>query len=759
MTKKIILVALMLLLMPALASAGLIIPLVATGNSTGTISPPGTVYATTAKTYTINATSGYTLNYVTNNGVTVPSNKISGSGPWTYVVPLSSSTQTVYVYFKLIPVQTPTILIASAPANVGVVLNTPQAISGQTSTISNLQPGTKAKFKWTSNPAAGAAFNPISSSVTSPAYILTSFTATTTGPFAATLTLTAPGATSSSTNVSITVQSPGAASSSFCLSCHNGWAEAIAYLGSPHAAAAQGPSCQSCHNPGITLPHPGYSTTDTTANPGLFYSCVTCHYPGSQIVSSWPPTGFEFHTAYNFTNACTECHDPHTTIFNGTIPYPHFANSTTSAQYVNPNISCDNCHVSAVDNSFNIYSANFQWAQSGKGNPVSPAYMAFQFQSLGTSGANPGTSTANDCVRCHTTTGYINYVSSSFTNIAPFGPALGSREMIACSACHNPTPFDATFDRRSVGIHTGGPATNLQVYAYYGYSSGASGKEILTNVLANKGQSNLCIACHTGKVLGQNIQDIATVVGTTGAFWSNVSFICSHNMASAALLFEDASSVFPMGYEYRAGSSVPVANFAHPAVGDAQLGPCISCHMDGSVQKHLFTPISTATNGTISAITSTTCFTSNCHVSGSFTASFLQTQKSGYQAALAVAAAQLAARGIYYNASTPPYFFADQAFTTPTTNWNLNINGTNFGSNVMGAAFNLELLQSDGGAYTHNDWYTKRLLYDTIDFLDDGLENDSILTSIQNMCTTPNNVTCIDATTKANAQSYLFPRP
>jgi hypothetical protein len=181
--------------------------------------------------------------------------------------------------------------------------------------------------------------------------------------------------------------------------------------------------------------------------------------------------------------------------------------------------------------------------------------------------------------------------------------------------------------------------------------------------------------------------------------------------------------------------------------------------MDGSVKKHLFTPVSTATNGTIAAITSTTCFAANCHASGTFTASFLQAQKTGYQAALAVVAAQLAARGIYYNASISPYFFADQAFTTPTTNWNLTINGTKFGSNVMGAAFNLVLLQSDGGAYAHNDWYTKRLLYDTLDFLDDGIENDSILVTLQNMCTTPNNMACVDPTTLANAQSYLFPRP
>ncbi len=44
----------------------------------------------------------------------------------------------------------------------------------------------------------------------------------------------------------------------------------------------------------------------------------------------------------------------------------------------------------------------------------------------------------------------------------------------------------------------------------------------------------------------------------------------------------------------------------------------------------------------------------------------------------------------------------------------------------MGAAFNFNLLEHDPGAYAHNRIYTKRLIYDSIDWVDDGIMNYSV---------------------------------
>ena len=787
MIKKLGIALVMLFIMQGIACAGVVSTLVATGAASGSISPSGNLgYKTTAIPITITAGTDYTLDYVTRNGVKVQTT-VTGT-QWSYTVQPSSVTQLIYVYFKKGTSTNPPVsssnIIASAPAAISAAVNTPVTISGATSTILYLQSGTKAKFKWTSTTSPPVVtFSPISSSVTSPAYINTSFKATTFGIYTTTLTLTAPGAATSSTKVVVTVQPPGIPASVFCLSCHSGWTQAVAYSNSPHAAVTKGPSCQSCHNPGLNLKppvplnHPGYSPIDTAAKPGLYYSCVTCHYPGSTIVTSWPPAGFSFHSAYTNTNKCVLCHDPHTTVFNNNLPYPHFANSTTSAQFVNPNVACANCH-SAVDAqgtpSFNIYSANYQWAQSGKGNPKSPAYVTYQFKSMGTPApAKPATSTANDCVRCHTTTGYINYVSSELTNIAPFGPALGSREMIACSACHY-SPFNSdvdvntgtSFDRRVVGVDLLGNG-NLYVTGYYGYSSAQTGKTILTKVYDDKGDSNICITCHTGKAAGSNITSVAGKVGTNGSFWQNVQFMSPHYMGSAGILFQAAVRPTPplyipgfkIGYEYRAWNFYnPVIAFAHPGIGDGVQGPCVACHMDGSVRKHLFSPVSSS-RGVITAITSTTCDVQYCHANSvpSFNASFLQSKKDGYQASLTVVAALLAAKGIYFNPVVYPYFFTtsdplQQNFGTMTLDWTRTINSVKFGSDVMGAAFNLKLLQTDAGSWAHNDIYTKRLLYDTIDFLDDGNpNNNTVQTTINSMS--------IDQTIKTKALGYIWPRP
>ncbi|OGW42351.1 MAG: hypothetical protein A2010_08695 [Nitrospirae bacterium GWD2_57_9] len=67
--------------------------------------------------------------------------------------------------------------------------------------------------------------------------------------------------------------------------------------------------------------------------------------------------------------------------------------------------------------------------------------------------------------------------------------------------------------------------------------------------------------------------------------------------------------------------------------------------------------------------------------------------------------------------TTPDY--PVQAVDTDTT-------GNTTGKNNMGAAFNFNLLDHDPGAYAHNRYYAKRLIYDSIDWLDDNQMNYSV---------------------------------
>ena len=54
----------------------------------------------------------------------------------------------------------------------------------------------------------------------------------------------------------------------------------------------------------------------------------------------------------------------------------------------------------------------------------------------------------------------------------------------------------------------------------------------------------------------------------------------------------------------------------------------------------------------------------------------------------------------------------------------------------MGAAFNLNLLFRDYGGFAHNDLYAKRLIYDSIDWLDGGPEY-SVRTTLNSWYATP----------------------
>ena len=85
-------------------------------------------------------------------------------------------------------------------------------------------------------------------------------------------------------------------------------------------------------------------------------------------------------------------------------------------------------------------------------------------------------------------------------------------------------------------------------------------------------------------------------------------------------------------------------------------------------------------------------------------------------------AAQLANQGCYFG-SGHPYFFntpdpEQQTRANAFTAWTSH--------DQMGAAFNLNMLAHLPGATVHNRYYTKRLIYDAIDFLDDGAQNNSV---------------------------------
>ena len=115
------------------------------------------------------------------------------------------------------------------------------------------------------------------------------------------------------------------------------------------------------------------------------------------------------------------------------------------------------------------------------------------------------------------------------------------------------------------------------------------------------------------------------------------------------------------------------------------------------------------------------------------TANLLQQEKDLLHAALGAlesAMADSTLKPAFYFASAYPYIFADAGLTTAVTNWasyaDTSVNFEATGKPNMGAAFNFNLLEHDPGAFAHNSLYTRLLIFDSIDWLDNNVLDGSI---------------------------------
>ncbi|MDF1556360.1 MAG: hypothetical protein P1P84_25060, partial [Deferrisomatales bacterium] len=188
-------------------------------------------------------------------------------------------------------------------------------------------------------------------------------------------------------------------------------------------------------------------------------------------------------------------------------------------------------------------------------------------------------------------------------------------------------------------------------------------------------------------------------------------------------------------------------------------------------ESHLFLPVETdeATNR-ITAVTATVCGTASCHPG--LAGSEVQIWKHEYEGALGALQAALEARGIFFLPSYP-YFFNDHngdgvvptpgytfdhdgdAETDPIAEDNRSNGFTNWAGpygvdnwrNTMGAAFNYNLLEHDPGGYAHNDFYIKGLIWDSIDFIYNGVLDNDVPAALNNLG--------LDAATRAAALDYL----
>lgn len=531
-----------------------------------------------------------------------------------------------------------------------------------------------------------------------------------------------------------------------CIDCHQNVVSAVTgkliveEWKLSHHNTSNAAGCADCHDPepghptGCNLCHGGTPATPSThvsKNPDEDKKCDKCHSAANGL---FPRGSKSAH--YRKTDA--------------SVSFGGYSASYMSTNYVGKCRKCHNPH----DPSSNI-EYNRAWAESGHGEVTAGSRTSRDFKLYGTSqpanlaytNSSPSPSTTTDaavialatpvCVRCHTTTGFVNFISSNFLNVRPFGSSTDkTKEVTGCDACHT----NYSFTVRNVG----------PVKIYYNFSGATrvsagnpGGHAKIQNYsvsFPDLGSSSVCIPCHSGRGVGSQIK----LLSDMGIDFSKINNPSSHDYSGAALLTAKSGYEFA-GKEYVTGVG---SNTGHDSVGlSGGKGPCITCHMNKATKSdsHTFKPVihdsvqfslytsnltwsqvysvsnSSLSSFKIKAVTSQSCNTSGCHAN--LDAAELTSDKEGYISALAVLNKWVR---LVRNVPAKPQL-AFSAVSNPArsaTKWDYL--GTGTGPDLMGVAFNLSTLNNEPGAYTHNPLYAKRIVYDSINFLSTKATNPAL---------------------------------
>ncbi|GFO55701.1 hypothetical protein GMSM_27080 [Geomonas sp. Red276] len=459
-------------------------------------------------------------------------------------------------------------------------------------------------------------------------------------------------------------------------------------------------------------------TTWSTAVGKLVPGCAACHGPSHNNPD--PSAG-------GASAPCFVCHSGKVAV--------HFNNFTGAgahaAMYAPDTEQCASCH--QFHNTKHGNDTRVAWAQSGHGDVNGAAWATEDMQAPG----------QQACQRCHTGTGFKAFAQTNFQTFAMASVAQAGdhqRQVLGCDGCHT----DNSFAVRAVGAFT----------TQYKINSNS-----VTATFPDVGESNLCIACHSAR---ENGVDAVTN-------FANASFKNSHYMAAAALMYMSSgftqftSATAPIGTstygKTLSPDSTSVPNFGisggvsstHRKLGTALIhgdshnpavfiagqfdanGPCVTCHLNANGA-----PAGVrAAHGHTLAIDANAYnqVCTNCHTSentvpltgANFQTVFIEPQASAFQSTLKLAVYLLATKwNIDYDSTAYPYFFEHglaHVSANQVKDWTRGTGNQAFGKKMMGACFNVNLLNRDPAAYAHARSYSRRLLYDSIDFLDDGVMN------------------------------------
>lgn len=301
------------------------------------------------------------------------------------------------------------------------------------------------------------------------------------------------------------------------------------------------------------------------------------------------------------------------------------------------------------------------WANSGHGAILDGAFRHW----------DEDTEVPTSCARCHTGQGFVDFAQDgTVDNAAPL--PLGHY----CDSCHESAPLTFYDDLASY------PALDPVEFPSGEHAS-------------LWGQSNMCIACHTGRSSKASVDD-AIADDPMGPY----RFINIHYYAAAASVFgtEVTGAYEYDGLEYVGRNTFP----SHPC----EQQTCVGCHMRGDRRDHTFVPQVSDCN---------TCHTGNTFetLSGS--------PSNHYQIITAMSAALIDEIRVYaanqigvpiaYGDGYPYYFVDDNG--NGVVDEGENSRYSDFDARLLKAAYNYQVVQKDPAGYIHNGTYLHQILHDS----------------------------------------------
>ena len=479
-------------------------------------------------------------------------------------------------------------------------------------------------------------------------------------------------------------------------------------------------ACGQCHSTAIdsvagTQIYSAYLASKHFTNNGSVVGCQDCHGGGSQHNGIGPLP----YPDPDAAGKCFECHESQFLGENerGGVPTAaqtaHFYNITGAgthpAMYVTKNYekSCTSCHDPHKADQ-GITQEHTDWANSGHGDVNGLAW------------ANRNFKTSVSCIRCHTTTGYIDYVTSGFTAPTVSWATAGDngREVATCEVCH--TDYNFKNRVREVGAFTAPYKMNFKTTGF---------------TYPDVGASNICIPCHSGRESGESVRSIANF---TNASFSNPHYLDAAGVFFGVGGFHYYSSHAKYNNGYNTGgqdtATTRAATWNHGRVGindfngSGNDGQCVGCHLGNggtfaNADSHTFSPINVA-----HSTGATGCY--GCHDEDGEIEALIEEEKEIFDRAMSFFEYNLGLRGMFYDGAHHPYWVktagADASVSAnQLKNWTYAAtipvgpeNGS--GANNMGAAFNFKILNAEKGSHVHNRAYTRWLIFDSVQYLQQG---------------------------------------